>query len=288
MAEVVWGGTKEKMQWLAAPAVNAEAGKKGFASEANFIGGGAWVRRSKTAAKRYAFAWNGRTSDELQPWLDYADGLYGNGYFYYNDPFAMARNIFPAYWAAPFMNYYDGPAIVDNTRPVLINNSASTNGYPVEEVQYTVTSTSKIPSIFLPIPEGYTIHIGAHGALQSGNATVTVTPVVSAIAVGTTVNLTLLTTASTTRTNYSVAKSTGIIGVNVSLKSTSTGVIQLAGLIAQVRPDGESVPTGGFIAGQGQSGMTFAEQPTVTQYSAYFDRQGATAKLTETEAWSWQ
>jgi hypothetical protein len=288
MAGEVWFGTKEHSLWVAAPAVDVEASKQGFASQAAFIGGGAWVRRSKTAARTYSMSWNMRTQDEVQPILDFADGIYGNGFIYYSDPFTAGRNAFPPYWAAPHMNYYDGPAIVDNVRPTLIDNGASVNGYPVEAAQYTITSTSKVPSIFIPIPIGYTIHIGAHGALQSGNATVTATPVVSALANGTTVNLTLLTTASTTRTNYSLARTTGVIGVTVSLKSTSTGVIQLGGLIAQVLPDGQSPVAGGFISGQGASGMQFSAQPSLSQYSAHFDRVGVNANLVETEAWTWQ
>jgi hypothetical protein len=282
----VWFGTKHSMRWIDCPAVDIAAGKQGWQAQAGFLNGGAWSRRSKTAAKRYALSWNMRNYEDVRPVLDYADGLYGDGYIYYVDPFAS--NIFPSYWAAPFQNYYDGPAIVNDTRPTLITNPSSTNGYPVESVQYTITSTAKVPSVFLPIPEGYTIHIGAHGSLQSGNATVTVTPVVSSIANGTTVNLTLLTAASATRTNYSLAKSAGYIGVIVSLKSTSTGVIQLDGLIAQLLKDGVAATTGGFLSGQGSSGLQFAEQPTLAQYSAALDLVSVSANLIETEAWAWQ
>lgn len=286
MADYVWMGTKSGMQWVACPAVDVNAGKQGFHNEVGFLNGGAWGRRSKAAAKRYAMSWNMRNYADVRPILDLADGMYGDGYIYYVDPFA--DNLFPSYWASPYQNYYDGPILVDDTRPTLITNATSTNGYPVESVQYTVTSTSKVPTVFLPIPTGYTLHIGAHGAVQSGNATVTVTPVISSIATGTAVNLTLLTAASPTRTNYSVAKSTGIIGVNVSLKSTSTGVIQLDGLIAQVLPDGTAATTGGFLSGQGVSGMQFVDQPTVAQYSAAFDLVSVSANLEEREAWAWQ
>ena len=288
MNKNVWFGTKEHMQWIPAPAVDIQATKVGYQAQASFISGGAWVRRSKTSAKTYNMSWNMRNMETVQPILDYADGLYGNGYMYYVDPFVIGRNVFPAYWAQPYMNYYDGPVTVDDTRPTLINNSNSVNGYPVEAAQYKVTSTSKVPSVFLPIPEGHTINIGAHGTLQSGNATVTVTPVVSAIANGTTVNLTLLATNTNVRTNYALSHASGYIGVEVSLKSTSTGVIQLAGLIAQIVQDGATLPSGGFISGQGTSGLSFISQPSLSQYSAALDRVGVSADLIETEAWAWQ
>lgn len=287
MANTVWFGTKEKMQWVPAPAVDIQAGKAGYQAQASFINGGAWVRRSKTAAKSYNFSWNMRKYDDIQPILDYADGVYGNGFLYYVDPFTNSRNVLPSYWASPFQNYYDGPVIIDDTRPALVNNGTSTNGYPVESAQYKVTSTSKVPSIFVPIPEGYTLYLGAHGSLQSGNATVTVTPVISALANGTTVNLTLLTPASTTRTNYTLSYSAGYIGATISFKSTSTGIVQLDGLIAQVLPDGAVAPSGGFVSGQGTSGMSFVSQPSVSQYSAALDRVGVSANLIETEAWTW-
>lgn len=287
MAGTVWFGTKEKMQWIEAPAVDVGATKLGYEAQASFISGGAWVRRSKVAAKQYSLSWNMKRYEEIQPLLDFADGIYGNGYLYYVDPFITGRNVFPSYWATPAQNYYDGPMIVNNTRPTLINNGSSLNGYPVESAQFTVTSTAKVPSVFIPIPQGYTIYIGAHGAVQSGNASVTVTPVISSIANGTTVDLTLLSRSTLTRTNYSLSYSSGYIGVTISLKSTSTGVIQLDGLIAQIAIDGAVASTGGFISGQGSSGMSFISQPSVTQYSAALDRVGVSADLIETEAWAW-
>lgn len=284
----VWFGTKAAMQWVAAPAVDISAGKQGYSASASFINGGAWSRRSKTASKIYALSWNLKSIDDVQPILDYADGLYGNGYLYYVDPFTMGKNVFPSYWASPFMNAYDGPLLVDGNRPTVVDNGASTNGYPVESVQYTVTSTSAVPSIFLPIPEFHTLYIGAHGSVQSGNASVKVTPVIDALSTGVPSNLTLLNTTTMDRTNSSWKHSDGIVGVEVTLTSTSTGVIQLDGMIAQIAPDGAVLPSGGFISGSGTSGMVMAEQPVVSQYSAALDKVGVSVNLIETEAWTWR
>jgi hypothetical protein len=284
---VVWFGTKQFMQWIPAPLVDVAASKQGFSAEASFLTGGAWVRRSKGAAQTYTMSWNRKTRDELRPIMDYADGLYGNGYIYYLDPFAMDDNVLPTYWATPYQNYYDGPVIVDGKRPALITNATSTNGYPIESAQYTITSTSNSPSIYIPIPPGYTFHMGAHGSLISGNASVKVTPQVTGVTTGTAANLTLLTTASTTRTNYTLQANAGFVGVTVSMTSTSTGVLQLDGLIAQVLPDGQSPAAGGFISGQGSSGLQFRKQPTYSQYSIAFDMVGLAVDLVETEAYQW-
>lgn len=283
----VWFGTKDYMQWIPAPAVDVQAGKQGYAGAASFLGGGAWVRRSKTAAKRYAMSWNMKGRDEVRPILDYADGIYGNGFMYYMDPFAMDKNVFPSYVAAPYMNYYDGPFIVDGTRPTLVN-SVTANGYPVESAVYKLTSTSSVPTVFIPIPQNHVAYIGAHGSVVTGNASVTVTPVVSSIATGATTDLTLLSRSTMTRTNYSLAGSAGYIGVNVSMRSTSTGQLQLDGLIAQVAPEGAVLPSGGFISGQGSLGLSFANQPSYSEYNAALDRVGVSVELVETEPWTWQ
>lgn len=283
----VWFGTKAFMQWVPAPAVNVRAGKAGYQSQVNFTNGGSWVRRSKTSAKTFGFSWNMKHRSEIQPILDYADGVYGNGYIYYSNPFAMDRNALPAYWATPFMNYYDGPVIVDGVRPTLMNNGSSTNGYPVESALYALTSTSNVPSVFIPIPPGYTAHVGAHGSLASGSATVRVIPELSAVASGTPVDLTLLSTSTTTLTNATFSGNT-YIGITITMRSASAGSLILDGLIVQVLPDGAVPPSGAFISGQGQSGMSFISQPSVSEYNAALDRVGVSVELVETEAWAWQ
>lgn len=287
MSGYVWFGTKQHMQWIAAPAVDIAAGKAGYNASANFINGGAWHRRSKTSAKQYSLSWNMKHYDEIQPILDYADGMYGDDFVYYVDPFIMGRNVLPSYIANPSMNAYDGPWVVGGQRPTLVPHTISTNGYPVESVQYTVSATATLSSVFVPIPEGHTIYVGAHGSVQSGDASVLVTPVISNIALGTPVALVLL-SVNDDRTNASWSYSSGIIGVEISVSSTSSGIIQLDGIIAQIVPDGSVPPSGGFVSGQGSSGMSIVEQPAVSQYSAALDRVGISVDLVETEAWTWR
>lgn len=282
---MIYFGTKNYMQWVADYKVDVDAGKGGWSARADFQNGGAWVRRSKAAAKEYTLSWNMRPREDVQPILDYADGLYGDGYIYFTNPLWMDKNVLPAYWAQPYINYYDGPVVVGGVRPVLVNQNTSTNGYPVEAAVYTLTSTSVSPTIFIPIPTGYTAHVGAHGSVNSGAAGVRVTPEISAIASGTPVDLTLLPVSTTQRTNATFSGDTNL-GITISLRSASSGTLLLNGLIVQVLPNGQTPAPGGFISGQGQSGMQFVEQPKVSEYSAAFGLIGATAKLVETEAWS--
>ena len=94
----------------------------------------------------------------------------------------------------------------------------------------------------------------------------------------------LANTAAPTNATFS---GNSFIGITLTLRSASAGKLQLSGLMVQVLPDGAVSPVGGFISGQGTSGMSFTSQPAVTQYSAVMDRVGVSADLVETEAWTW-
>ena len=157
MPSQVWFGTKGLEQWVPCPSVDVPATKQGYGEAKAFLGGGAYVRRSKVSAKRYTMSWVQKSRDTLAPIQDYADGVYGNGFMYYLDPFAMDRNVLPSYIAQPAQNFYDGPFVVDGIRPTLLTDATSVNGYPVESAVYTITSTSKVPSLYVPIPPGYTL-----------------------------------------------------------------------------------------------------------------------------------
>lgn len=277
----VWFGTREQMQWVPDPAVEVRAGKSGWQMAANFQNGGAAVRRSKTSAKSYGFSWNLKTRDEIRPILDYADGIYGDTYIYYVNPFAQDKNVFPSYWATPFMNAYDGPVTIGGVRPTLSLSGVS-NGYPRESAVYTLTTTSTVPSIYLPIPEDCRAYIGAHGASLTGTTTVRVRPH-TGLSVGSWTNLTLLPKTGVL-TNYISAS--GVTGIEVSMVATVNGTLRLDGLVAQMLPAGSVAPSGAFISGQGQSGMLFASQPVVSEYSAAMDKVGVSAELIEVEAWT--
>lgn len=276
----VWFGTKEYMQWIADPNVDVSAGKSGWSASGNFMSGGAWVRRSKTAARTFNFNWSPKKRSRLQPILDYADGMYGPGPFYYVNPFAMNTNMLPAYWAAPFMNCYDGPLLVDGNRPALVT-SPVVNGYPLESAVYTVNTTSVVPSLYLPIPPGHRAYVGAHGAGLTGTVAVTVTQH-TATTVGGPTSLTWL---STTDNPTNFISNTTTTGITISFRATANGTMRLDGLVVQMLPSGSVSPVGGFISGQGTAGLSFLEQPSVSEYSAALDMIGVSAEMIETESW---
>lgn len=276
MAATMYFGTKGNMQYVPCPRIDQAAGKTDWSTATKQLNGGNYTRRSAAAAREYTMTWGLRTQSELAPIIDYADGLYGGGYIYFLDPFIMARNVLPTFWSNPYLNTLDGP-LTGSTRPVATDHLTGTNGYPTRSGGVTGTH-----SIYIPVPTGYTLNVGIH--VQSGvtaGGTMRVWTVAGAVRTGTVVTLTNLTTASTTRTNATFAG-----GATTGYEIENNGDMLYTGMIAQVRPTGQAVPTGGFISGQGHSGMRFLRQPEFYQYSAPNDKVRAGAVLIEEEAWA--
>lgn len=273
------------MQWVAAPAVDVESTRSGYNDRVDFRNGGVRTRRSKTTAKGYGLSWNFKSREDVQPILDLYNGMYGDGFIYYSDPFATDRNALPTWLSTPFLNCYDGPWRNKGSRPAVSSAASSVNGYPIESATYTVTSTDPLPEVFIPIPPGFTAHFGAHGALVSGAAQVTVRKFLSA-AGGDVVAAPLL-TKEQNLTNVTVPSAL-YSGIGISLTSASSGVIRLDGMMLQVLPDEEPAPSGRFIGGNGSSGLSFATVPSETSHSIALDRVSVAVDLIEEEAWTWR
>jgi hypothetical protein len=56
--------------------------------------------------------------------------------------------------------------------------------------------------------------------------------------------------------------------------------------MVQVLETGVTPETGGFISGQGNSGLQFTAQPAYTPYSAALDKVGVVVELTEYYGWT--
>ena len=96
------------------------------------------------------------------------------------------------------------------------------------------------------------------------------------------VSVPMLSTSDSQRTNVSVD---GPSTLSVSIVGTND--VQVNGMIAQVLPRGETPEPGGFISGQGHSGLRLNGDPLVTQYSVSLPNAqiGVSAEFIETGAW---
>lgn len=280
----MWFGNRYHMQWVLAPQINFDSSKRGYATTATYLNGGAFVRRSATAAKGYNFTWTLKRRDDIRAINDYADGVFGPGPIYFLDPFAMDKNLLPQFWAVPALGNLDAPLLAgdyDEDRPTVLPTAANTNGYPFNTAIYTLAADTTLASVWIPCPPGYTLWVGAHGT-ATGTAAVHVTPTTGPNSTAAAVTVPLLPVTSTTRVNTSVKGDT-YGGALISF--AGIGTLNLAGLMAQVLPNGKTPATGGFISGQGHSGCSFVEEPTLTNYSAGIDRVGISVNLVETEGW---
>lgn len=277
-------GNRNYMQWVAAPQINYEASKRGYAATATYLNGGAMVQRSATAAKGYVFTWNLKSRDEIRPINDYADNVFGPGPIYFLEPFAMDKNLLPQYWATPALAAIDAPLLVgvyDEDRPSVLPTTPNTNGYPYLTATYNLTADSVLHDVWIPIPPGYSLWVGAHGT-ATGTAGVSLTPTTGPRTAAGAVGVPLLSVSSTTRVNTQI---TGNSYTGAFISLNGVGTINLSGLMAQVLPNDTAPQPGGFISGQGHSGCSFIEEPTLTNYSVGIDKVGISANLIETEGW---
>lgn len=275
-------GTKRRMTEVRAPSVNMPSGKQGFGSELIFTNGGASVRRSVASHKRYTLTWNSVDRDDARVVLDIADGLYGEGDVYWHDPFVADRNVLPQWWATPSQGGYDGLPLNAGARGSLVNTPANTLGFPLESIDYAVVENQS-RTVWLPVPPGYTAHVGAYGVDGTGGA-VEVRPTLAGEEVATATTLTLLEVSDNSRFNATFPASDGLDGVELSLGGV--GTVTLTGLMVQVLEDGVTPEAGGFISGQGHSGLSFLTQPSYTPYSAVHTKAGLAAQFVETGGWA--
>jgi hypothetical protein len=271
---MMYMGTTERMAWVKCPAIDADISKVKWSAEGVFLNGGAFVRSSSAAHKRYQFSWNLATQEDIYDVLNYADGLFGDGLIYFLDPFARTTNVLPAHWAAPRLQAVDAPPLTIEARPTLAATASNTFGYPTMSAVYTIGAGSTFSTLWIPLPSGYTMNLGFHGS-ATGTAAMTYTT-----DGGSPVDMTPITVTSSVLCNTTVTGTTG-----VTLSAGGVGQITLSGAVVQVLAPGETASTGNFISGRGHSGCRFVGAPAVRGYSSALDKIAASAVLVETGAW---
>ena len=278
---MMWFGTREYMGYIPCPDTGADFTSVGWSSGViQYLSGGAYIRNSATSHREYNMSWNMASRENLQPLFDYAAGVYGAAPYFFIDPMAADQNVLPEWWAAPRMVLTDAPYLVGETLPTVLPTPANSFGYP-GGVLYEVGGSDVSNTLYLPIPPGTTLHIGVHG-LGSSTANIRMTPVVGG-GLGTPVDLGMLGVGSSTRFSDTMVSSTAS-GVEISVNGT--GSLGLYGMIAQILPTGVVPESGGFIGGQGHSGVTFNGKPTRMAYSSALNLMGAAVTMVETEGWA--
>lgn len=263
-------GTKERMTWIPCPSINAGLSANGWGATSEYLNGGAASRFSAALHRDYSFSWSATSQESLYSVLDYFYGAYGDAPYYFIDPFAGATNVLPSWLAAPRLAIQDGPSLVLDKRPTAFPTSPNSMDQPTRTAVYNLTYSDVARTFDFPVPPGYTFHFGAKGS-SSGTASVTLN--------GNPVSLT--TVADSTRVT---ATSTAPW---VTIAAQGEGSLNLVSMTAVVLPTGVAPPTGPFVSGRGNSGVSRRSNPVVTGYSAALDHAsvGASVELIETGGW---
>ena len=279
----VYFGNDTYQTWIKAPATGLAAVNQGWVSETQLLSGRTHIARSQASHKRFTMNWLGSMNDAetgLNVVKDFADGLYGDGPFFWNDPYAINSNLFSPAWAAPFMSIgTDWDAICPDdagvTKEVVTTASISalvgtnTAGYPVNSAKFTAPDapTAESDKFTFYVPDGYTLWIGFHGHHGSTGAVfgkaykngVAATPTA----------ITPIGVNSTSRVSASFSSSTADkVEFYLAKTESSPCTFYVSGLVAQLLKTGKTPETGNFISGRGTTGLEFATIPEIEYYSA--------------------
>lgn len=275
MNRKVYFGNAQSQCWIPAPLTGLTMESTGFMVENQLLSGRMHVKRSGASHRAFSASWSGSLNaeakeDSLHTIKDFADGIYGPGPFYWLDPYAVGSNLMPPQWASPMLSLGDWPSISSVATQTLVATADNTKSYPYESLRLAFTGAASSTTVHrIMIPSGYRLHFGAHGVLVSGSATVSIRQYPRGGGEPVIINAPIIANSSAIRTNTQVNGSAySMVDIFIRNTASSASDLQISGMIAQVLPEGSSVPQGGFITGRGISAMQFTQLPNVEYYSA--------------------
>lgn len=292
MNRQVYFGSRSNMAWVPAPKINMARGLVTWENSTQRINGTANVAAGQSPHREYDVEWN-ILPDRDMSFVDAAlRGDYGVWFadlgtkpttdvtrrgLYFLDPFAMSTNILPDWIASPGRAIRGGRPMMRKTAMIAKNNpNPSVLDRPSQGVEYALTADT-VPMLHpIPIPPGYTLHLGVAGGTW-GPARMRILndddPTLN--------ELTPITTSSTSLTNYTYANVSGTTAWR-TLTFSGTGNLTFYGAVAVIVPNGTPAPTGSWRPGQG-SGVLVPSGVSRTGVSAAIGYETLLAKLTEVD-----
>ena len=293
MSEPMWFGTEERMQWIAAPLSGADMSPEGWGVGGTLLSGGGYQSNSWGTHKSYTFEWSNASSLETaQLMKSYRDGTYGRGLLYFIDPLTYEHNVLPARIADPSMAVDDESAsLVYGVEPTSIANVGSAeNNLPVSGAHYNLAGVPaghrNGESVFVPIPEGYTLHLSAYYA-STGTGGIFAS---AQAAKGVLAAPTKLTANSATVATPAINAFTGVSGVRIWLGRTSAAAstVSAYAIVGRLAKAGEPAPRGKWTGGSGHSGARFSATPTYVAFNGVNGGQvGYAASFREVGSWNY-
>lgn len=276
MERKVYFGNANKQLWIPAPRTGLNASAAGFFTDAQLLSGRAFIKRSKANHRRFSPAWNGplnaeSVNDSLHTIKDYFDGIYGEGPYYWLDPFAVDSNLLAPNWASPMLSQNGWAAISSVGTASIVTTDTNTRNYPYQSLRLSFGASVQESTEYFRVilPETHRLHFGWHGTQASGDATIILRGYDRDTGATTDVETTPLAVNTSIRTNTQMrGQDYSMVDIIVKNTSASTSVINIAGMIAQVLPESSTVAQGDFISGRGTKGLLFSSAPSITYISA--------------------
>lgn len=290
----MWFGTEERSRWIPAPNSPAETTPVAWETSDTYLNGGGFVRHSWGSHKEFVYEWPESSSlQAAQIMKSYRDGSYGRGLLHFIDPLIYDKNILPARWADPTMTVgYEGVSLVTGVDPEAVPTSGgAANDLPVWSAYYNLNDAPawKDNSVFIPIPEGYTLYLGAmYQATGAGG--VFVTPINSSGGEESYVVLDPISNDATNVVDASFGSQfSGGRGVRlwVGKYLDADASVTVSAMTARILPTGTTPSStflsGPWVGGMGHSGCQFMGVPTLVEISGVNGGQvGYAASFAET------
>lgn len=178
----MWFGTQDRAGWIETPQTGADVGAVAWGESGTLINGGGYAFNSFNSHKEYVFEWRSTSSREAaQEMMSYYSGTYGRGKLYFQDPLTYTTNVLPARWADPSITCdFEGASLIPGVEPERVKASSDpTLKLPVYSARYTLpaTGTHRGNHVFIPIPDGYFLVVGAFYSASTPDTGVYVAPV---------------------------------------------------------------------------------------------------------------
>lgn len=273
MAGGVYFGNANKQTWIKAPQSGMKASSQGWVNEQQLLNGRSVIKRSAASHRVFEMSWLGpmnvdSLSASLHTIKDFADGVYGDGPFYWLDPYATNQNLFAPHWATPSLGSNGWPELA----PELTASYATAtvgNDYPSKYVSYITDDNFVSANKFvIIIPTDYTLNFGWHGPAGGATQGIRIVPYLRTDGTAATaLNPTMITAGGTIRTNTKIKGDT-YSHVEIFVATDAASELSITGMIAQVLPENASVASGGFITGRGTTELEFNSFPQIEYYSA--------------------
>ena len=262
----MWFGTEDKMQWIDCPLQGADVSPLGWSAEGTLLNGGGYAKHSWASHRNYVFEWRQSSARRMaQIMHNYRDGVYGRGLIHFVDPLTYDFNILPKQWAYPaLMAGEANNPFLRGTALGTVATPTNTFNLPIRGAVVSLGSLTgfrSADSVFIPRPEGHTIHVWAHyGITGQATAGVYVIPVDDLGVNGTPVRVA---PSSLTGSPVGVKYSTGR-GIRLCVMKTNatTATVNLYGTTARVTPTTANQTLTEWLGGQGNSGCRFVGSPT--------------------------